>query len=365
MKDKPVLIIAILMKSRGAIGGMAQRFCFVGNEFINRNCRVELLTTQSLLKALKLKKRKHIHALDDYEGNISWSSLLKIFYIVIKVLFSRYSQVHISGAGRLLPVIVWASKWSNTKLSCTFASRTLQMASYGRAEDEARWVSLLNAVDMIDVLNPSHNLSRWGSKIKISPCSFPSNTTCLPESFSHRRKPVAIFCGALEKNKNPILAIEIVEEYLNVNDVELEMLIFGKGPLLERVEQKAFSINARHNREVIRFCDYGELAQSLSTANFFFSLQEVDNYPSQSLMEAMLLGCKVIATDEGDTHMMLPRNAAGNAIINSRSPVCYVDAVKNALAQPVACYENVAHIHANHSLDNFVKYFSEFASIKL
>ncbi|WP_339855512.1 glycosyltransferase [Porticoccus hydrocarbonoclasticus] len=364
VKPKPVLIVAILFKSRGAIGGMAQRFCLIGNECIARGYNVEMMTTRSLLDALELKRQKHIFILEDDKGRVSVKSLLRVLIVMVKIGFSRYSQVHIAGAGRLLPFIVWLSKLSKTRLSCTFASRTLEMASYGRAEDEAKWISLLNSVDIIDVLNPSHNLYRWQKKIRVSPCSFPSKRDFIVESFSHERAPVAIFCGSLERNKNPILAMEIVEQYVKKTDSQLELFIFGRGSLFAEVEEKMVAINNCLGRPVIKFGEYSDLMRCLSRANIFFSLQEIDNYPSQSMMEAMLLGCKIIATDEGDTRAMLPPHGRDNATVNSRSPSSYLNAVDAALANPRASYDNAEYVKSNHSIDNFLDYFCDLANIK-
>ena len=47
-------------------------------------------------------------------------------------------------------------------------------------------------------------------------------------------------------------------------------------------------INAKANFDIVQFGTFDGFADALRTSNVFFSLQELDNYPSQSAMEGML-----------------------------------------------------------------------------
>ena len=46
----------------------------------------------------------------------------------------------------------------------------------------------------------------------------------------------------------------------------------------------------------------------LRDLKFFLSLQEIENYPSQALLEAMASGCCVIASDVGETKKIITQN---------------------------------------------------------
>ena len=48
----------------------------------------------------------------------------------------------------------------------------------------------------------------------------------------------------------------------------------------------------------------------LGRTKIFLSLQTIENYPSQSLLEAMASGCAIIATDVGETRRMLDERCA-------------------------------------------------------
>ncbi|WP_323751987.1 glycosyltransferase [Marinobacter sp.] len=361
---KPVLIVSILYKSRGGVGGMAQRFSYLGGYLTSRLDGFEVLTTKSLVDSLELKVNDKVKVIEDGGDLFSLKNFFVLSLVLSRILFRKYSQVHIAGAGRLIKIIMPLCKFSNTKVSCTFASRTLEMASYGDRNAKKQWVEVLEAVDAIDVLNPSHDLKGWAEKISVSPCSFPSKRNLIDACFSDMREETVVFCGALEKTKNPILALDIVDRYLELYGGGLSIVIFGSGSLKEQVENYAQKLNEKYVRNVVVFGEQSQLVSTLSKASVFFSLQEYDNYPSQSMMEAMLLGCKVIATDEGDTRLMLPKDEAMNAVVASRESEDFMFSLHAALSDSTASKINSKFIDESHSVERFSDYFCGFVGLK-
>lgn len=358
--SKPALIISILFKNKGAVGGMAQRFSLVGANLIESGANVELLTTDSLAGEFGFGGQAKVHLIEDTTGKLPLQSWFLLIWILIKISFGRFRQVHIAGAGRLLKPIIFATRISRTRLSCTFASRTLDMASYSREADRRKWTYLLDAVDAIDVLNPGHDLERWIDKISVSPCSFPSKKDHLERFSDHEKEKTAIFCGALVKNKNPLLALDIVEKYWETYGEVTKLIIFGKGSLETEVRNRMDAINKKIGSDVVQFGTFDGFSDALAKANVFFSLQEFDNYPSQSAMEGMLMGCKVIATDEGDTRKLLPENETLNAVVDSRDAVDFVFPLKQANAVLSPSRENALHIEKNHNIERFSEYIDSF-----
>lgn len=360
LSKKPALIISILFKRRGAIGGMAQRFSIVGGALINRGENIELMTTGSLASEFKLPDSKRTYVIDDSGPKLPLMTWVMMFGVLTRLAFGCYRQVHFAGAGGLYKPLIWASRLSRTRLSCTFASRTIDMASYGRSGDKKKWREILDAVDRIDVLNPGHDLHKWSAKISVSPCSFPSKIGALPGSFSRRKNKLVVFCGALESPKNPVLALDIVDRYIHETGDQIDLLLFGKGSLKEVIMRRMSEINATHGREVVRFGQDLSLGEALSAANVFLSLQEIDNYPSQSVMEAMLLGCKIIATDEGDTKQFFPEGESLNFIVDSRDADKFIEPMRKVFSKLTASYTNAEFIRSQHSLQKFLDYFSGF-----
>lgn len=339
---------------------MAQRFSIVGAELIKMNKDFELITTRSLVSEFNLPTSPNIHVIEDMGNKITMRSWITILMVLIRISASRYKQIHLAGAGRLTQFIVWGTRISSARLSCTFASRTLDMASYGRETDRKKWIDLLNSVDQIDVLNPSHDLHRWKEKISVSPCSFPSKSDRLPKRFENPKRRVAVFCGAFEAYKNPILAIEIIESYITHTKSDVKLVMFGKGTLDSKVERRIEAINTKFGRQVASLEKSDLLGVTLASANVFFSLQEIDNYPSQSVQEAMLMGCKVIATHEGDTALLVPSEGNVNYLVDSRTPEDFLPAMRSAFADLTAATSNVDFINRHHSLKRFLSYFTAF-----
>jgi len=339
---------------------MAQRFGLVGSKLIEGGANIELLTTRSLGDEFGFSRGANIRLIEDSQERIPLKSWLLLFRLLIKISFGRYRQVHIAGAGRLLKPIITATRISRTRLSCTFASRTLDMASYGRDADREKWIYLLDAADSIDVLNPGHDLERWKEKISVSPCSFPSKKDNLGHLPSENKEKSAVFCGALEKNKNPFLALEIVHQYWETYGEIAKLTVFGKGVLEPEIRNRMEAINDKIGVDVVEFGEFGGFAESLRKANVFFSLQELDNYPSQATMEGMLMGCKIIATDEGDTKLLFPENEPFNAVLNSRDAKDFVGLLKRANNDLRPSDKNARHIDQNHNIGRFSEYLSTF-----
>lgn len=364
VSEKPALIVSVLFKRKGAVGGMAQRFSLVGSNLIERGANVALLTTRSLGDEFGFGEHPRIHLIEDIYEKIPLNSWLLLIWMLIKISFGRYRQVHIAGAGRLIKPIIFATRISRTRLSCTFASRTLDMASYGRDADRQKWVYLLNAVDWIDVLNPGHDLEHWEGKISVSPCSFPSKKENLGHICLQEKERTAVFCGALENNKNPLLALNIVEKYWETYGETTKLIVFGKGVLELEVRARMQAINDKAGFDLVEFGTFDGLTHALQKANVFFSLQELDNYPSQSAMEGMLMGCKIIATDEGDTKLLLPETEPLNAVIGSRDAADFVPPLKLANDILSASLENARYIEKNHNIERFSQYIASFLGEK-
>ena len=100
-------------------------------------------------------------------------------------------------------------------------------------------------------------------------------------------------------------------------DIDILMLarfVDGKGyDLLEELDEELAGLN-------FHVCGFGSRKISLKSASvyttdapyevlaqtkIFLSLQKTNNYPSQSLLEAMASGCAIIATDVGETRRLL------------------------------------------------------------
>lgn len=77
-------------------------------------------------------------------------------------------------------------------------------------------------------------------------------------------------------------------------------------------------------------------------------------------MGGMLLGCKVIATDEGDIRLLLPYSEPLNSVVNSRNSKGFICHLLRADGDLRPFIENANYINRNHNLERFTDYLSSF-----
>lgn len=351
------LLIAVQWRQRGAIGGMSQRFVQYAASAGQRGMRVRCLTSWSLANHLGLNGNSALFCIDDRRFQ-RIGMMFALIRFICGILLCKYSVVHFAGGGLLGRALLLTAKFRGIKTSCTFASRTLAMASYGSAEKEREWIRLLDASQKIDVLNPGNDLWRWRDKVVVSACSFPSRLVGVDISIVDKR-PLIVFCGSLVHSKNPLLAIRIVDE-LRFHVGEARLVVFGGGPLRSECETEAALVNKRHGGVVIEFGKPEDYFATLSIASVFLSLQDFDNYPSQSLMEGMAFGCRCVCTSDGDTALMFPSGSDDHALIDSRDALHFVPACRRFINLTSPSKVNSDFIRENHTFSRFSEYFDHF-----
>ena len=139
------------------------------------------------------------------------------------------------------------------------------------------------------------------NKISVSVNSFTDYTKC---KVSDKSVFKVAFSSRLETKKNPILFLEAVNEIAK-KYTDIYFYLLGNGSLETEVKEYIKN-NIPENR--ISFMFHAEPSEILSTTSVFVSLQETNNYPSQSILEAM--GCEnaIIATNVGDTGLFFKEN---------------------------------------------------------
>jgi glycosyltransferase involved in cell wall biosynthesis len=111
------------------------------------------------------------------------------------------------------------------------------------------------------------------------------------------KEDIIIFAHRLIKRKNPMLFARAARRFLDVHP-NWKILIRGQGPLENEIREllsKEIATGAVH----IGFNP--SLEEDLARAKIFVSLVEQDNYPSQSVLEAMWAGNALLLSDRGQT----------------------------------------------------------------
>jgi glycosyltransferase involved in cell wall biosynthesis len=159
--------------------------------------------------------------------------------------------------------------------------------------------------DLIDFLSPFiyEGIQKLGvkvdpGKVNITACSFTDYSKC---KIGVKNKFRIAFSGRLEKDKNPEMflqaAILLAEEFQDV-----EFHIMGEGRLSEKISERVLTSGLSN---IIFHGFHPNPPEILSETSIFVSIQTTNNYPSQSVLEAMACGNTIIASDVGDTRKFI------------------------------------------------------------
>ena len=153
-----------------------------------------------------------------------------------------------------------------------------------------------HAIDALSVSIRDDLVARGvdGSKIQVAPCSFTDAALCQP---APRKQKWVVFLGHFVGIKNPLLLAQAIPKVV-AQDSDVHFYFLGEGYLQSRLEHLVQNLDIA-NYVTIRF--EPNPTQVLNQSSIFVSLQTGENYPSQSLLEAMACGNAIVATDVGET----------------------------------------------------------------
>ncbi len=128
----------------------------------------------------------------------------------------------------------------------------------------------------------------------MAPGPFTDFLLCQPEE---TKQPWVVFLGRFVSIKNPLLLVDAIPAVL-LQFPETHFYFLGRGELESEILAKVQALGVSE-QVTIRF--EPKPTQILSESSIFVSLQSEENYPSQSLLEAMACANAIVATDVGDT----------------------------------------------------------------
>lgn len=358
-----ILFVSIVRADK-SISGLGLRFVGLWRHLRENRPEVEvfLLTNNSLREAsLGGLSDPNLFSFEDRGRFYVAKRLLVGLWLLWLCWRLRITSVHLTAGGadyvRLLSPVF---RLLSMKVCTTFASASLDVTTGGDPKGRQVLESILRNARNLDVLNPTHTLPQFSYQKFVSPCSFPwalAGHKVPNLSDKPARERLIVFSGSFAPWKNPLLALEGFASFLaaNPNSKDSRLVLIGKGPLEPQVRQLADEINSKFGRPAVFFGDPGSSIDYLSRSRIFLSLQFPDNYPSQSLMEAMLLGNHIVATDVGDTQMMVRPELNNRLVPVSASAVG--QALEQLLAVETINTENRELILREHSVARFADYF--------
>lgn len=352
------MIVSILRD--GSISGMAMRFVALW-KYLDRQRpqeQVWLFANTSLVERLLGQDRGsgRLVTFEDRGGAYMLRRVWSVVLLLWSVVRYRIDTLHLVAGGVDFIVFLPIFRLLGVKVCMTFATAGLEVGAHGSHLKRLRFA--LSQAPNVEFLNPKARVPDFPHKRFYSPCSFPYILGLGKQVHAaEARRNWIVFAGSFAPWKNPVLAVEAFGVLLKEQGdswPDLELRMFGKGQQMEELRRLAAAINEAAGRAAVRFEPEDQLFEQLAQARVFLSLQVPDNYPSQSLMEAMLYENSIVATDVGETRRIVPE--AGNALVEV-NPSAVKNGMLRALAGAACNRENAQFILEKHSPARFGDYF--------
>lgn len=216
---------------------------------------------------------------------------------------------------------------------------------------------IFRRANIIDVLSDSiynklilRNID--ASKMEIAPCSFTDYKFCQPDL--HKKRWV-VFLARFAHMKNPLLFAQAIPKVL-AQEPDVHFYFLGNGPLQPQIEA-TLQDNQITEHITIRYEPHP--TRILNQSAIFISVQVDENYPSQSLLEAMACGNAIVATDVGDTWRLVD-DTTGIRVPPTAKAVA--EAIIKLLRDPNLTERQQASRQralSEHTLDRFFGYITE------
>lgn len=214
--------------------------------------------------------------------------------------------------------------------------------------------------DYVDFLSPfildgvkERGINVHDNKVYITPSSFADYSKC---RIGDKTKFSVAFSGRLEKDKNPELFLDAIER-LKEKHKDITFHIMGDGRLKEVVKKR---VEDMKEENVVYHGFHNAPTEILANTTVFVSLQTTNNYPSQSVLEAMACQNAIIATNVGDTRMFINEK---NGILIGLDAVELSNAIEKLylnreLTKKMGMYAE-KYVKDNHTIEKSAEYYLE------
>lgn len=340
--------VAILITSKGRPGGVERRFVRVSEELQRRgNIQTLILASASFLSEFEGKGATEKVPLNEHR------LLKRASEIVGYVRSKAITHLHIaSNPGWLAALVSLMARGTGCRVTISSVnSSKVDKTQFGVHARLSHWFTY-KSVSAIDFLSESI-LKRHQNFFCVAPdkcyvsfCSFLANEASqLPAV----EKDIDIcFVSRLV----PLKGVELFVDALSEIHQSLNIRICGEGPLEGYIASRFNEIS--HHAVKIGYCE--NPVNVFSRSRIFVSLQTYNNYPSQSVFEAIKNGCLVVATDVGETRKIL--NDENSILIRDKGGLvgAITIGLENDLLRSSLIKES-QEVFKKHNVENFSDYF--------
>jgi glycosyltransferase involved in cell wall biosynthesis len=339
--------VGFIITSKGKPGGLERRFIRVAETLDTKDdIQCVLLASKSLFLNFELGHIKRFE--------LKSTSLVKIVIEIISIIVrADIDHIHIASNPGVLSAFL-----------CTFlrlSGKKVSVSSVNSNKVEKKHFDLVSTLyfrltyifaHRIDFLSDSIlevHKKLFGvklSKSRVSECSFLANKV---EQIRTADRDVDLcFVARLV----PLKGIELLFQALSEIKSPLNVHICGDGPMRSYIDSSLDVI--KDHRVFVGYCE--NPIEILSRSKIFLSLQAYNNYPSQSVFEAIKSRCLVIATDVGETRKIL--NDENSILINDKEQL--ISAIKTVLEDDgfrLSLIQESEKVFEKHNIEKFSDYF--------
>ncbi len=232
----------------------------------------------------------------------------------------RFDVVFYAGAYRYMLPFFLAAKRGNSKTILLQVTTGPSIGQFSTFVERMEFELVANNSDRIDCLYPSTTdlIKRKYRKQIVTTTPCPSTDLERFQPMKKRKRISFISRWVPGKNVELFLASVIsIENQLFEKGYEVFLCGKSQDGVIESEVQNLLS--AAKHPEIVICPGYIDSHDILPESEVFMSLQHINNYPSQSLIEAIACGCYIIASDEGDTRLLVKEDFGACCELNIES----------------------------------------------
>lgn len=300
---------AIYINISNKPGGIEKRFYNLFRYLNKQNSNIFLIvpSNHEIIEVNDIKKCKNVYSLC-----IDKNKYTRIFYytkVIVKLRkllnINKFSHLHFAMNPNPITLLYSIFYFVLPKYSCSIVNSTKKTRKDFTYFEYFCFKYTIIHAKKVDFLSTTiYNDITKTFKIKntknlcVSPCSFTDHTKaniCMQKDID-----IAVISRFSDGKGFDLLgnSLKILNDQYSRR---LNIHICGYGPL----ENEITDYKNKYRNHNIRIYSTQNPFIVLSRSKIFLSLQEYDNYPSQSLLEAMSCECAIIATDVGETRNLL------------------------------------------------------------
>lgn len=284
--------------------------------------------------------------------------------VIKKLWIDNYDYVvYTNSCGTMLPV-PFVAALSGIKRLWLLVNVDMSNWSFSNLKDRIIFNIFKLFATRVDCLYPSKIVklqNKMSKKVRVTatPLPFTDLNIFLPR----KKENTFIFASRLIEGKG---ALEFIDALIlcksEMRKLNYRAIVCGEGKLKNKIIKL---IELNRVEDLVEVKGYCEMEYITPYAKVFMSLQQKENYPSQSLLEAISCGCWCIATDVGETKSLV-KTEFGDLVNGTGSDIS--KAMIRAMEKTEEEYKKIktnarkfaeANFNIQSSIDYFVEIFNE------